>query len=77
MKCKNCKFFDETYERAEGVGACRRYAPRLVSGVGTGYEERLFPLVVDDDWCGEYVIAEDRVLRGYDAVPLKTLEGKG
>ena len=50
MKCKTCKFYDKINGHF-----CRRYAPRHISGVGTGFEDVLFPVVSPEDWCGEYV----------------------
>jgi len=49
-KCENCKFFEDINK----WGHCRRYAPRHISGVGTGYEEKMWPEVKSYDWCGEF-----------------------
>ena len=64
MNCKDCKFYEQHKNRE--CGYCRRYAPRHISGVGTGFEDVLFPTVSNEDWCGEYVMADDRVLIGKD-----------
>lgn len=53
-KCENCKFYltDDfevdgiTYER--DFGLCRRFPPKRID------EESGFPMVEQDDWCGEY-----------------------
>lgn len=70
MRCKDCRFFTATLSRisalkpAEGVGECRRNAPRgpVVLGWGVAgkpddYHSAImsaFPFVPDDDWCGEF-----------------------
>jgi hypothetical protein len=43
------------------TGYCKRYAPRHISGVGTGYEEHLWPRVDASDWCGEWAGSADNV----------------
>lgn len=63
--CKTCRFY-QPHKKGNGadleVGFCRRYAPRHVSGVGTGYEEILWPTVTEDDWCGEYEMWRRRLV---------------
>ena len=55
QNCENCKFYNVLHDIKEWQdGECRRYAPRHISGVGTGYEEKLFPEVKVHDWCGEW-----------------------
>ena len=51
--CGGCKYFgnDDPYPC---VGHCLRYAPRWLSGVGTGESEQLWPLIGDHHWCGEW-----------------------
>jgi hypothetical protein len=51
--CKTCKYMTVNEEHSE-VHECRRYAPRKIHGVGTGYEGDLFPEVSLDCWCGEW-----------------------
>jgi len=48
-RCKLCRYFDVTSKE------CRRYAPRHLSGIGTGYSNEKWPVVTEDDWCGEFV----------------------
>jgi len=68
--CGSCRFFAAQISRIsalrpiEGVGECRRNAPRgplTIGWAGEGnpeHEHRAiissFPLVPDDDWCGEF-----------------------
>jgi len=33
---------------------CRRHAPTLLLGSGTGWSSQLFPFVNPDNWCGEF-----------------------
>lgn len=49
--CQNC-FFSVNEENF--VRTCHFNAPTWVSGTGTGFEEKLFPVVKDDEWCGEW-----------------------
>jgi len=60
-KCETCRFFSQVAETdgvihadiIDGLGLCRRYAPR--PGVGEhGELETDFPRVYDTDWCGEW-----------------------
>ena len=62
--CMNCINFerdgyidplDPTHKGHE----CRRYAPRMFSGSGTGWSGQLFPLVKEMDWCGEFYPTEE------------------
>jgi len=60
MKCEDCKYFDDgivTQPNAVDMDIaphCRRYAPRIICGGGTGWSNQLFPKVHPDDWCGEF-----------------------
>lgn len=54
QNCKNCLFFGKDIVDGYEVRVCRRYAPRYVSGVGTGETSQKFPIVSPDDWCGEW-----------------------
>lgn len=58
--CANCKYchaetvtdeFDGTTNKSHH---CRRYAPRMICGVGVNYADWEWPQVKADDWCGEY-----------------------
>jgi len=59
INCINCKFWIELPLKRENIyaqtGQCSRYAPREISGVGTGYNSKLWPEVAAGDWCGEYI----------------------
>lgn len=55
--CRNCKFY--TVDKIEltiidKYPQCRRYAPRMLSGSGTGWSGDLFPKVDETFWCGEF-----------------------
>jgi hypothetical protein len=51
--CKNCKFF--LMDDGEPLGGeCRKHAPQMLSGSGTGWSDKLFPFVKPDWWCGEF-----------------------
>ena len=39
---------------------CRKYAPRQISGVGTGSSDQNFPYVAADDWCGEFELYTEK-----------------
>jgi hypothetical protein len=59
--CANCQHYKigEYKEPALGKnedisGHCRRYAPIMLSGTGTGWSDQLFPRVDDNYWCGEF-----------------------
>jgi hypothetical protein len=62
--CESCRFSHLLNEKDSFTGKtypaleCRRYAPRHISGVGTGYEENLWPRVKFGDWCGEWTLDE-------------------
>lgn len=54
-RCKNCRFFapimyefDDT-ELPSDFGECRRFPPKPVPA-----EEQGFPVVEEDNWCGEF-----------------------
>ena len=53
--CVHCKFFGDDIVKGYKVGVCRRYAPRFISGVGTGETSQRFPMAYPDEWCGEYI----------------------
>jgi hypothetical protein len=68
--CGNCKFFSATMSKRsalrpeEGIGECRRYAPRGPVALGWAHGKEgeshaaimsAFPFVPDDDWCGEFI----------------------
>jgi hypothetical protein len=61
-KCINCQFYDRRHAKpldgkAPLWGQCRRHAPHLNPVTAKAYViEGIWPLVRDDDWCGEYKI---------------------
>ena len=62
MKCETCRYLGKqsktygTNPEPMDVPACRRYAPRTVSGTGTGYSAEMFPCVdPQTDWCGDWL----------------------
>lgn len=59
--CANCRYscfgaYKEAtkYEAEKESWHCRRYAPRIIAGVGTGSSHDIFPLIRENDWCGEW-----------------------
>lgn len=58
-KCVNCEFYDRRRARptdgnAPMLGQCRRHSPHLNPATAMAYVvEGVWPLVHDDDWCGE------------------------
>jgi hypothetical protein len=61
-KCINCHFYDRQHAKpldgkAPLWGQCRRHSPRLNPITAKTYVvEGVWPLVRDDDWCGEWRI---------------------
>lgn len=61
-KCVNCEFYDRRHARpldgkAPMWGQCRRHSPRLNPATAKAYVvEGAWPLVRDDDWCGEWKV---------------------
>ena len=59
-KCLSCQFFDRrnaraTDGRAAMWGQCRRHSPHLNPlSVKSYLVEGVWPLIRDDDWCGEW-----------------------
>jgi len=53
-KCLNCKFFGTDIVQGYETGVCRRYAPQRLSGVGADCCEQQFPIVRQDEFCGEF-----------------------
>ncbi|SDH25501.1 hypothetical protein SAMN05428952_100914 [Nitrosomonas sp. Nm132] len=44
--CKNCVFSDKTRFSVKGHTLCRRFPP--------GGDTNTFPIIHEDDWCGEF-----------------------
>ena len=72
-KCINCRFYDRRHARpldgkAPLWGQCRRQAPQLNPNpinAKAYIVEGIWPLVRDDDWCGEWKI----ILRAEEWLP--------
>jgi hypothetical protein len=72
-KCINCRFYDRRHARpldgkAPLWGQCRRQAPQLNPNpinAKAYVVEGIWPLVRDDDWCGEWKI----ILRAEEWLP--------
>ena len=63
QKCIACQFYDRSDARPEdkGVrwGKCRRTGPIANPSAAKSYiVEGVWPSVRDDDWCGEWVVAQ-------------------
>lgn len=52
--CVSCYYARVGVKDGHNILECRFNAPRWNSGVGTGFESSLFPLVFDGVWCREY-----------------------
>src|SRR5215510_1000842 len=78
-KCVNCQYYDRrnakpTDGKAPLWGQCRRHAPHLNPVTAKAYVvEGVWPLVRDDDWCGEWKVLtrvdEDMVPEAPPALP--------
>lgn len=61
-KCVNCQYYDRrrarpTDGKAPMWGQCRRHSPQLNQVTAKAYVvEGVWPLVRDDDWCGEWKV---------------------
>jgi hypothetical protein len=61
-KCVNCEYYDRrrarpTDGKAPMWGQCRRHSPLLNPATAKAYVvEGAWPLVRDDDWCGEWKV---------------------
>lgn len=61
MKCLDCRFSDMDIEGDLMTMICRRYPPTII-GIGdtehaaeTGHDAGIaWPVVQEDDWCGEF-----------------------
>lgn len=58
-KCETCRFFSQDkdieghdLETELGAGVCRRRSPRSPQSVSN--QKRQFPVVWDNEWCGEW-----------------------
>jgi hypothetical protein len=72
-KCVNCRFYDRRHAKpldgkAPLWGQCRRHAPQLNPNpinAKAYVVEGIWPLVRDDDWCGEWKV----ILRAEEWLP--------
>ncbi len=64
-KCQTCQYYDRrktVASSAPSSGQCRRSAPQLNPVNAKSYViEGVWPLVRDDDWCGEWKLLARRV----------------
>lgn len=73
MRCDECRFWDwrdglevrwdwgtmvRPRERNECAARCRRYAPSPTSD-----EEWEWPLTNGNDWCGDFILADEQTLK--------------
>jgi hypothetical protein len=74
-KCVNCQFYDRRNAgpsdgRAAMWGQCRRHSPHLNPLSAKSYlVEGVWPLIRDDDWCGEWRAAMQASLSRTRLVP--------
>jgi hypothetical protein len=74
-KCINCRFYDRRHARpldgkAPLWGQCRRHAPHLNPVTAKAYVvEGIWPLVRDDDWCGEWKVVIREAEGSYPDAP--------
>ena len=79
-KCINCQFYDRRHAKpldgkAPLWGQCRRHSPRLNPITAKTYVvEGVWPLVRDDDWCGEWKILTRMIEEWIPEVPPVGLE---
>ena len=53
LTCEACVFADMSTTFNPQTCECRRYAPRVLHGSGTGWSNDKFPTMNITDWCGE------------------------
>jgi len=77
-KCVNCQYYDRrrarpTDGKAPMWGQCRKHSPHLNPVTAKAYVvEGVWPLVRDDDWCGEWRVLTrmpEEPLPGSTALP--------
>ena len=60
--CENCEFWQIVFKgdsaEPENFGECRKYAPRILSGSGTGWSDQHWPHINKNQWCGEWEAKE-------------------
>lgn len=76
-KCVNCQYYDRrrarpTDGKAPMWGQCRRHSPQLNPVTAKAYViEGVWPLVRDDDWCGEWTVLTRVIEEPIASVPLQ------
>jgi len=62
-QCQNCKFFERRKDLNESLGFCHRYPPNVLEEFALDEEPAAgqFPLMIDDDWCGEWKLKEPEI----------------
>lgn len=53
QECSNCKFYS-----GDRHGICRRYPPKIIGFDSMDNQNSEFPVVDQDDWCGEWEMDE-------------------
>ena len=51
MICINCTYYDQNEMVELGKGLCKRYPPQPIQG---NLYKSSFPVVNNQDWCGEF-----------------------
>lgn len=61
--CSTCEFHlalgDEPEDPTTRILECRKHAPTVISGSGTGWSDRLWPYVSYKDWCGDWELEQN------------------
>jgi len=55
-KCKTCRFFKHDDQNL-GVGECRELSPHILEDDS---HLRIWPKVYVSDWCGDWVVMDER-----------------
>lgn len=51
--CANCRFYKPSLI-SPGTGHCRRYPPTIIGFSDEGESAADYPVLDDEDWCGEH-----------------------
>jgi hypothetical protein len=54
MKKEKCVFCYFARRNVKYLLECRFNAPYKIYGAGTGYDDVIFPIVLETDWCGKF-----------------------
>ena len=66
MTCSTCAYY---HPEASPRGECRRYAPRPFPSFPLLPSDQGWPVVGDNDWCGEYKSAPPGVAVSVELIP--------